>query len=45
MELGLEILVDGEFEPENPISDNQIAHEEDEEFDRVYAKLFGGKLY
>lgn len=42
--VGLEVLVDGEFEPENPLSDDHIVYDEDEEFTREYAKLFGGKF-
>ena len=44
IEVGLDVLVDGEFEPENPLSDDTIVYDNDEDFDRAYVKLFGGKF-
>lgn len=36
--------VDGSYEPENPVADDTIVHEDDPEYDNAYSNLFIGEF-
>jgi hypothetical protein len=38
-------LVDGPHEPENPVGDDAIVHDDDPEYDNAYSKLFIGECF
>lgn len=42
---GINSPVDGPHEPENPVGDDAIVHDDDPEYDNAYSKLFIGECF